>query len=163
MHWNLGQLAVSLRLLCEAPPLIEALERFPALFQAAIIKRFLWRLGLQPQDTERDRELVEAAERAMARGKIPIDIFFYNYRGGRLVETRQTDEFSAAFEAVLADYLPSGDVTHPYWTADAPCSMLIDEVEQIWSAIAQDDDWAPLMQKVDAMRSMREALSIVKE
>ena len=49
MHWNLGQLAVSLRLMCEAPPLIEALERFPGLFQAAIVRRFLWRLGLQSQ------------------------------------------------------------------------------------------------------------------
>lgn len=162
MHWNLGQLAVSLRLLCEAPPLIEALERFPGLFQAAIIKRFLWRLGLQPQGTERDRALVEAGERAMARGKIPIDVFFRNYRGGRLADARQTDEFTDAFEAVLADYLPTVDVTHPYWTADAPCSMLIDEVEQIWAAIAQDDDWAPLMQKVDAIRSMRDALSMVK-
>lgn len=162
MHWNLGQLAVSLRLLCEAPPLIEALERFPGLFQAAIIKRFLWRLGLQPQGTERDRALVEAGERAMARGKIPIDVFFHNYRGGRLAEARQTDEFTDAFEAVLADYLPTGVLTHPYWTADAPCSMLIDEVEQIWAAIAQDDDWTPLMQKVDAIRSMRDALSMVK-
>lgn len=162
MHWNLGQLAVSLRLLCEAPPLIEALERYPALFQAAIIRRFLWRLGLQSRGDERDRELVEAAERAMARGKIPIDIFFHGYRGGRLPDTRQSGEFSDAFEAILADYRPAVEDTHPYWTASTPCSMLIAEVERIWSAIAEKDDWDPLMQKVEAIRTMREALSAVK-
>jgi hypothetical protein len=40
--------------------------------------------------------------------------------------------------------------------------MLIAEVEQIWSAIADKDDWDPLMQKVEAIRTMREALSAVK-
>jgi len=56
-HWNLGQLAVSLRLICDAPPLVEALERFPVLFQNAIIRRFLWRLGIKSQGEEKDRQL----------------------------------------------------------------------------------------------------------
>jgi len=37
--------------------------------------------------------------------------------------------------------------------------MLIDEVEKIWSAIASDDDWQPLYQKIDAIRRMHEALA----
>jgi hypothetical protein len=35
--------------------------------------------------------------------------------------------------------------------------MLIDEVETIWSAIDERDDWAPLMEKVDALRRMGKA------
>jgi uncharacterized protein YdiU (UPF0061 family) len=159
MHWNLGQLAVSLRLICEAPPLIEALERFPGLFQAAIVRRFLWRLNLQSQGAERDRELVEAAERAMVRGKIPINTFFHSYRGGRTPAVAEPDEDRRAFETVLADYRASGTLSHPYWLSETPCSMLIEEVEHIWSAIAHADDWAPLMQKVEAIASMRAALS----
>jgi serine/tyrosine/threonine adenylyltransferase len=159
MHWNLGQLAVSLRLICEAPPLIEALERFPGLFQAAIVRRFLWRLGLQSQGTERDRELVEAAERAMVRGQIPIDTFFHSYRGGRTPDVAEPDEDRRAFETVLADYRASGTLSQPYWLSAKPCSMLIEEVEHVWSAIALADDWAPLMQKVEAIASMRAALS----
>ena len=82
MHWDLAQLAISLRLICDAPPLVAALERFPALFQAALIRRFLWRLGVASRGDADDRDLVEAAEKAMIRGKIPIEEFFARYRGG---------------------------------------------------------------------------------
>jgi len=37
--------------------------------------------------------------------------------------------------------------------------MLIDEVEAIWAAIAQRDDWSPLETKVAAIRRMGEALA----
>ena len=46
LYWNCGQLAVALRQLAEAPPLVAALERFGPLYQAALAERFLWRLGL---------------------------------------------------------------------------------------------------------------------
>jgi hypothetical protein len=35
--------------------------------------------------------------------------------------------------------------------------MLIDEVEAIWAAIAERDDWAPLHAKLAAIRRMGEA------
>ncbi|MVZ96432.1 YdiU family protein [Sphingorhabdus sp. IMCC26285] len=159
MHWNLGQLAVSLRLICEAPPLIEALERFPALFQAAIITRFLWRLGVQSQGVERDRELVEAGERHMVRGKIPIDMFFHAFRGGRTGMSAQTHEHGADFEALLGEYPPQDNKAAAHWSESSPCSMLIEEVEQIWTAIAERDDWQPLHQKVESIRIMGQTLS----
>ena len=36
--------------------------------------------------------------------------------------------------------------------------MHIDEVEAIWAAIAERDDWAPLEAKVAAVRRMGEAM-----
>jgi hypothetical protein len=36
--------------------------------------------------------------------------------------------------------------------------MLIEEVEAIWAAIAEHDDWQPLVAKVAAVRAMGEAL-----
>lgn len=155
VHWDLGQLAVSLRLLSEAPPLIEALERFPALYQAAIIRRFLWRLGVTSQGEEADRQLVQAAERAMVQDRIAIDRFFFIHRGGRIEES--SSEASQAFAGHFKAYRKADALAHPYWSDQTPCSMLIDEVEAIWSAIADADDWAPLNRKVDAIRSMGEA------
>jgi hypothetical protein len=35
---------------------------------------------------------------------------------------------------------------------------LIDEIEQIWAAIAQHDDWTPFMAKLYAIAQMRAAL-----
>jgi serine/tyrosine/threonine adenylyltransferase len=157
LHWNLGQLAVSLRLICEAPPLIEALERFPALYQAAIVRRFLWRLGVEPRGGESDRVLVEAAERAMVLEQIPIDRFFHDHHGGRVPEPSGYGEAHSAFANVLADYQTPATTGNDYWASTRPCSMLIEEVETIWAAISNDDDWNPLYQKIDEVRKMGEA------
>ena len=48
--------------------------------------------------------------------------------------------------------------SHPYWADAAPCSMHIEEVESIWSAIAERDDWRPFEDKVRAIRRMGEAM-----
>ncbi len=159
IHWNLGQLAVSLRLICDAPPLVEALERFPMLFQNAIIRQFLWRLGIKSQGEGNDRQLIETAERAMAREQIPIDRFFHEHRGGRVPNAKEYGENREAFTEILAGYQNPDAVEHVYWSDASPCSMLIDEVENIWSAIAGDDDWQPLYQKIAAIRRMGEALA----
>ena len=47
---------------------------------------------------------------------------------------------------------------HPYWAGIQPEAMLIDEVEAIWSAIAERDDWSPLLNKIAAVREMGAAL-----
>ncbi len=157
MHWNLGQLAVALRLVCEAPPLIEALERFPTLYQAAIIRRFLWRIDVEPRGDESDRALVEAAERAMIHEQIPIDRFFFDHRGGRMTDTSSYGEARSAFAAMLADYQNPSTDGHGYWGGQSPSSMLIDEVEAIWAAIAQNDDWNPLHRKIVEVRELGKA------
>ena len=48
---------------------------------------------------------------------------------------------------------------HPYWSDSAPCSMLIDEVESIWSAIADRDDWSPFESKIEAVRLLGDAMT----
>ena len=50
-----------------------------------------------------------------------------------------------------------GDSRHDYWREDVPQSMVIDEVEEIWSAIDERDDWSPLQAKVANLRAMGEA------
>ncbi|HWK41596.1 MAG TPA: YdiU family protein [Croceibacterium sp.] len=148
IRWNLAQLAISLRQLVEAPPLIAALDRFPALYHAAMARRFTWRLGVESRGLEADFALIEAAERVMREGKIGPDAFFFTHRGGRGAEGELGE--------VLTGYatLPSD---HPYWSGPAPEAMLIDEVEAIWAAIAERDDWQPLEAKVAALREMGRA------
>ena len=148
LHWNCGQLAVALRLLSDAPPLVAALERFAGLYRTNLARRFLWRLGLASRGEEADLAVVVAAERAMRESGVGVDEFFFRHRGGR-----GTDGDLAA---VLAGY--DGEAAHAYWTDPAPQTMLIDEVEAIWSAIAERDDWDPLQTKLAALKRMGEAL-----
>lgn len=149
IHWNCAQFAIALRQLAEAPPLVAALERFPDLYHRAMARRFCWRLGVASKGVEADMALIAAAEREMRESGVGPDRFFFAHRGGRAAE-------GALAEALEArEPLASGD---PYWAGDAPQSMLIDEVEAIWDAIDQRDDWQPLYDKVAAVRRMGGAL-----
>ena len=153
LHWNLGQLAVSLRLICEAPPLIAALERFPVLFQAALIAKFLWRLGLRSAGEAKDRQLVEAAERAMIAEDIDIDAFFHAHRGGREAKQCLASDAYVRFLEILSDYAALAKMQDD-WQNTPICSMHVDEVEDIWNAIAQRDDWTALHKKIADVRDM---------
>jgi uncharacterized protein YdiU (UPF0061 family) len=149
IRWNLAQLAIALRRLVEAEPLVAAMERFPELYHRAITRRFVWRLGVESHGPERDMTLIGAAERTMREDGIGPDAFFFAHRGGRDV----TGELAGALKGYAAI-----DDDHPHWSAEAPQSMLIEEVEAIWAAIAERDDWQPLATKIDAVRSMGEAM-----
>lgn len=148
LHWNCGQLAVALRLLTDAPPLIAAMERFGPLYMAAIGRRWCWRLGVESEGVEADAVLVAACEKELPESGMQPDAFFFRHRGGRDTEGSLAEAL-ASRTAIASD--------HPYWSDDAPQSMLIEEVETIWVAIAERDDWGPLAAKVAAIRRMGEA------
>ena len=154
IHWNVGQLAVALRTISDAAPLIEALEAFPALYQTAVAERMLWRLGVVPRGSAADLPLVQALERGLRTTGLGLDRFFFDAFGG----TAPPGDAWAELRAALAPYRPRSDRAHPYWSGE-PCTMLIDEVEAIWAAIAERDDWAPLDAKLAAIRVMSAALA----
>jgi uncharacterized protein YdiU (UPF0061 family) len=149
IRWNLAQLAIALRRLVDTPPLVAAIERFPDLYHAAMMRRFCWRLGVASRGPETDMRLIAAAEHAMREAGVGPDLFFFRHRGGR--------HANGALADALQGYAPVED-DHPYWTGDAPEAILIDEVEAIWSAIAERDDWQPLADKIAAVRAMGQAL-----
>lgn len=149
MNWNCGQFAIALRLLAEAPSLITAMDRFGPLYEAALTRRWLWRLGVEPLGTGRDRELLAVSESTLRESGVQPDEFFYRHRGGQRAEAALGEAFEG-YEAA--------DRSHPYWSDGAPQSMLIEEVEAIWSAIDERDDWQPLTDKVEALRRMGEAM-----
>lgn len=150
IHWNCGQLAVALRLLAEAPPLIAALERFGPLFQQALRRRFCWRLGIVPREADADLALIATAERHMAEHGLAPDAFYSRHRGGRAAPA---DEFGT----LLAACAPAPGVDPAAAPGPVPTNH-IDEVERIWSAIAERDDWELLYDHVGAVRELGAAL-----
>ncbi|HYN46569.1 MAG TPA: protein adenylyltransferase SelO family protein, partial [Allosphingosinicella sp.] len=155
IHWDLVQLALSLRAIAEADALTPMLETFPHLFQEALRDALFARLGIVPGALAKDMKLVIAIEEALAKQSVTIDRFFFDWRGGRL---RDGEGFEGLRELV-AGYEPvRGALDHPYWSDAEPCSMPIEEVEAIWSAIDTADDWAPLHAKLAAVRRMGEAM-----
>nr|WP_314447072.1 YdiU family protein [uncultured Sphingomonas sp.] len=159
IQWNLAQLAGCLALLADGHEGLQAgLESFAGHFHAALATGMVRRLGLAPVGAEEDRTVARAVVAALATKRVGIDRFFFDWRGGE----RPTGEAYAdpAFIA-LAEAIGDrrGDRSHFYWSGDEPCSMLIDEVEEIWAAIAGHDDWAPFEAKIAAIRRMGDALT----
>jgi uncharacterized protein YdiU (UPF0061 family) len=149
--WNCGQLAIALSMLTTTEPLVAALDRFAPLYQQAMSRRFTWRLGVVPQGQEQDSALIQAAEQAMlARGEAP-EQFFFRHRGGR--DDRQ-NAGQDRFGELLDTYAPAAETSDPFWQQALPPSTLIDEVERIWSAIDQHDDWSALHARVAEIREL---------
>ena len=149
LHWNCGQFAVALRLLVDAPPLIAAMERFGPLYMDALSRRWVWRMGVHSRGHEADSTLVACAEKFLRETGMQPDAFFHRHCYGREAEGELAD--------VVSDYKPLEEQT-TYWEDEPVQSMLIDEVETIWSAIDERDDWQPLQDKIVAIRRLGDAL-----
>ena len=153
IHWDLAQLAGCLSLVADAPALSELLAGWSDRFDDALVTAMLRRLGIAGED----REIAAALTKALASRTHPIGRIFFDWRGGR---DPGAEPYPGAPFRELARLLQGRELaqTHAYWSDTEPCSMHIDEVEAIWSAIAEHDDWQPFEDKVRAVRRMGEAM-----
>jgi len=155
---NLVRLGESLRPLSRDIALAPALADFEATFEKEVTARTLARLGLPPSG-DTDGALVAAVYAFLEESGVGYDRFFFDLRGGRLRDEKAP--YSGArwdeLRTLLALYEPSAPAAD-YFERDAPCTLLIDEIESIWTAIARDDDWSPFEAKVRDIRTMGAAL-----
>ena len=105
--------------------------------------------------------LVEAIQKALVATQMDPDRFFFDWRGGvrrwaSVTDPQYSHDGFTDFLALIPDFA-AGAPSHIYWSDEAPCTMLIDEVEALWAPIAERDDWAPLHTKIAAIRRMGEA------
>jgi uncharacterized protein YdiU (UPF0061 family) len=161
IHWNLAQLAGCLALVAEAPPLADRLQAWPLAFEAELVAAMLRRLGVAGRDEATDRPLAAALIKALQSRHAGIDRVFFDWRGGRDpgAEAYSQEPFRELARLLDGRGNPQAR-THPYWSDPEPCSMHIEEVESIWAAIADHDDWSPFEAKIAAIRRMGEAMRV---
>jgi uncharacterized protein YdiU (UPF0061 family) len=163
LHWNLHQLALVLRTVAEADSIIPAFKAYPDRYEAEYLVAMLRRLGVAPRGAPHDRALVDRLESALETTGMPLDRFWFDWRGGArrgpspAEATYALPSFAPFVEAVAA-YAPAVSLDHAYWSDPDPCGLLIDEIETIWAAIAERDDWSPFHAKVAAIRRMSAAM-----
>jgi uncharacterized protein YdiU (UPF0061 family) len=155
IHWDVAQLAGCLSLVAETPPLSDLLGGWGDRFEEALVAAMMRRLGLVPGESS--REVTAALIDALATRAAEIDRVFFDWRGGRDpgADKYPREEFRKLAGLLVGRENPP---SHPYWSDPDPCSMHIEEVEAIWSAIAERDDWRPFDEKITAVRRMREAM-----
>jgi len=168
LGWNLSRLAECLIHLTGLKAAETVLATFPGRIQQEFRAALLNRLGLASAGDDADAALAKAFVDFLTTTKAPFEQTFFDWRGGLASNERATRSPSAShyqgeafapLRAALAQHKPSANARlhHPYFQRAAPCTMLIDEVEALWAAIAERDDWAPLYAKIDAIGEMRNA------
>ena len=126
------------------------------------------RLGLQSLGTEADSTLVQEVFNFLHETQMPYEQFFFDWRGGdgsRAMRSPAAEHYRGPAFETLAGLLsahPRADdanLDHPYFARETPRTMLIDEMESLWTPIAERDDWAPLYAALDEIEEMRQAYS----
>ena len=169
VYWNVKQLAGALSLVCDKDLLVEALQSFPDVYQVSLRERMMRRLGLRPKAMEDDVRLIDTLFTFLNATEMPFEQLFFDWYGGPASAKRAAQSPAKAhyesrdFEPVKASlltYTPvdEGALTHPYFSRERPCTLLIDEIESLWSRIADADDWSHGARKLDEIEVMRDAL-----
>ena len=132
-----------------------------------MVDEYFRRLGLTRSSGD-DYEAVTAVLRWMTASRVPYEQFFFDWFCGRDSEARAKESPAAAFYKT-EDFAPVRDwlmaarpaeptrLTHAYFAGQTLCAMLIDEVETIWSAIADHDDWSLFEERLARIEEMRTA------
>ena len=159
LQWNVFQLAGALRLVAPVEVLRPALEDFGSCYTTALTAALLRRLGVVPFGDARDRTLAEALVTALEASRANLDRFWFDWRGGKL--RPGAGDYNAEFDAfavAVSAFTPAAPTTHGYWSDTTQCGLPIAEIEAVWAAIAERDDWGPFTNKVAAIRRMGAAM-----
>ncbi|MFI4933825.1 MAG: protein adenylyltransferase SelO [Caulobacterales bacterium] len=170
VFWNLRQLAGALTLVSPTEPLVAALNSFAGAYREALTGAMLNRLGLNPRGADEDIDLINAAFRALAEGGEALrwEPFFFDWFGGAASQARAMAGVRAAhyggeafteFRRRLDPYemVRPERLAAPYFAAAEPEELLYDEIEALWAAITERDDWTGFNVKLARIEAAREA------
>jgi uncharacterized protein YdiU (UPF0061 family) len=172
VSWALAQLGGALSLVCPVAPLETALAQFAPAYQDGLRRAMFARLKLAPREREDDLAFLQALFDWLTQSQAGWEQFFHDWIGGEASAARAAESPQAALyqdESFMAarrglEARTRGDLapllTKPLLQRSAPVSMVIDEVERIWAAIAERDDWSPFETKLADIGEMRETLGL---
>ncbi|MBY0316266.1 MAG: YdiU family protein [Bdellovibrionales bacterium] len=165
MLWNLQQLQACLQLIAPTgTDFKNGLQTFQSVFSQEVIGLFLKKLNLRPlEDTEKNTDLFSATIEFLNATRCPYDSFFFDWFCGALSEDRahkserapfyKKPEFKVIHE-LLRSYkcLNEEILSQEYFQQKDSTFLLIDDIENIWTAIDQKEDWSLFQNKITALR-----------
>ena len=138
--WDVAQLARSLLPLVKLDALAEALDGFAPTYRRALGEQAAWRLGV-PVPAIGATAFGERVERALTESRVPLDRFWQEWRGG-------APDGKQPLHPALRDLATDLPASPQRCDLPSDTPLLIEEVERIWAAIADLDDWSPLQETV---------------
>ncbi|MET0547175.1 MAG: protein adenylyltransferase SelO [Caulobacterales bacterium] len=165
--WNLSQLGGTLVMVCAEEKLNAALQTFSPLYAESLVGRVCAQLGVAPPAVEVGMQMVSDLLTWMQQTQVGWDQTLFDlfcFDDTRMNASPQAAHYEAAeFAPIRAGFEALGRVRperlqHPYFQSSAPVSMVIDEVEALWSAIAERDDWSLFEAKLADVERLRQAM-----
>lgn len=163
VYWNLQQLATVLVTMSDQDAIIEALKGYSDCLSDAVEDRLFRRLGLlASRQPELDQPFLKNLLAILRTSAVPLDDTLHRAFGGR--EWPVGDEW-ADVRAQSRDFVPADAdrLDHSYFQASSGCSLAYEEIEALWSPIAERDDWSEFEKKLAHTEEMRTAYAFEPE
>ncbi len=173
--WALQQLGSALLPLSNGEDLAAALMGFEPAYQKAFARHTLFLLGLQDgPDLDTDLALLQNFYAWMTEtGADWPQTFFDLFAGAASKDRRQASPQRDLYEgdgfapvaARLDAYTPDRPerLGHSYFSRRKPASLVIDEIEALWTPIAENDDWSAFGAKMDDIAQLGMALGTIPD
>lgn len=161
--WNLTRLAECFLPFAPQKALEEVLHQFGARFRDAFEAAAMRRLGLERGESEAEKSLIAALWTFLLQSQAPFEQVLFDWHGGLasqeraagspLAEQYASEAFRPVF-AALEGFTSTADLGHAYFARRTPCTMLVDDVEAVWTPITEADDWSAFHAKLDEIALM---------
>jgi uncharacterized protein YdiU (UPF0061 family) len=169
--WNLGQLGRCLPLIAEPEPLIASFNAFNDRYAHELGLAICQRFNISPKPDNAPLVMALYDFLATQHNDGSFEGVFYDWFGGQISETRAlsgprgasyTGAAFTAFYGIMKTYDPAAPekLDHARFKQPDPETLLIDEIEAIWSRIALEDDWSLFEAKLTAIEDYRQALNL---
>ncbi len=170
--WALTQLGKSLNKLINEKRIIEILNQFSTTFHLSLKNHFCWRIGIQDIDSTSLNEIMNTLLKESEKHKIEYASFFYDFYGGQdavkdCLGTNYGNKYKfqgfSKVTNILRDTQSLKGASEKRKILDKNReNMLIEEVEEIWNHIDQNNNWSFLYKKINEVRKLGDFLKSQK-
>lgn len=168
--WALQQLGAALSPLADTQDMHNALKAYEPAYHDGFISQTFRMLGIQRTDIAADLDFLSLFYAWMTESKAPWPQVFFDWFGGPASSARakespvanyyEADLFAPVHTALMArNPIRANCLETDYFQTARPVSLLIDEIEAVWTPIAETDDWSAFEQKLKEIKTLSTALS----
>lgn len=164
--WNLAQLGDCLQKAYPDLPLQLFLENFETQFNDHLYEAFQKKINVRFRSDDQTARAIQLFFETLSKQATPYEEAFYNFHSSR-VETNHNnnlDSISSAIELKKiisnADIIDQSTHHHQYFQNEKPQTLIIDEIEKIWTEIAEYDQWSLFNEKIKTIRQFRGCFSL---
>ncbi len=158
--WAICRLADCFTEFVSTEQLEKELQKFYPAVQSALFSKLCWRFGVVPDSDIRAEEFVSLFFSTTNNSKISLDYLFHTFYAG--FDAQQILSAPDPIRPLLyvLKELPARQKQRPqYFDEPVESSLVIDEVESLWAAISDNDDWSKFEKKIAVIKSYSAALN----